>query len=40
MSYGEKVELLASNGMLIKRPLLISDKGIFIGFKEEQWKTI
>ena len=39
MSYGEKVELLASNGMLIKRPLLISDKGIFIGFKEEQWKT-
>lgn len=40
MSDNEKVELLASEGMLIKRPLLISDKGIFIGFKEEQWKTL
>ena len=36
----EKIELLASNGMLIKRPLLISDKGIFIGFKEENWKKL
>ena len=38
MSDKEKIELLASDGMLIKRPLLISDKGIFIGFKEEIWK--
>ena len=36
----EKIELLASDGMLIKRPLLISDKGIFIGFKEEIWKVL
>ena len=36
----EKIELLASDGMLIKRPLLISDKGIFIGFKEENWKGL
>lgn len=36
----EKIELLSSDGMLIKRPLLISDKGIFIGFKEERWKTL
>ena len=36
----EKIELLASNGMLIKRPLLISYKGIFIGFKEENWKKL
>ena len=40
MSDKEKIELLASNGMLIKRPLLISDKGIFIGFKEENWKKL
>lgn len=40
MSDKEKIQLLASDGMLIKRPLLISDKGIFIGFKEEQWKTL
>lgn len=40
MSNREKIELLASDGMLIKRPLLISDKGIFIGFKEEMWKVL
>lgn len=40
MSDKEKIELLASDGMLIKRPLLISDKGIFIGFKEENWKQL
>lgn len=40
MNDKEKIELLASNGMLIKRPLLISDKGIFAGFKEENWKIL
>ena len=40
MSDKEKIKLLASDGMLIKRPLLISDKGIFIGFKEENWKRL
>lgn len=40
MNDKEKIELLASEGMLIKRPLLISDKGIFIGFKEENWKRL
>lgn len=40
MSDKEKIKLLASDGMLIKRPLLISDKGIFIGFKEEHWKKL
>lgn len=40
MSDEEKIILLASDGMLIKRPLLISDKGIFIGFKEEIWKKL
>lgn len=39
MSNKEKIELLASNGMLIKRPLLISDKDILIGFKEDIWKN-
>lgn len=40
MSDKEKIELLASDGMLIKRPLIISDKGIFIGFKEDSWKEL
>ena len=33
MNEQEKIELLASDGMLIKRPVLVSDKGIFTGFK-------
>ncbi|WP_300855368.1 arsenate reductase family protein [uncultured Clostridium sp.] len=37
MSQEEKIELLASNGMLIKRPLLINEKIILVGFKEKEW---
>lgn len=40
MTEKEKISLLASDGMLIKRPLLITDKGIFIGFKEEKWSIL
>ena len=40
MNEEEKITLLASNGMLIKRPLVISDKGILVGFKEEKWKEM
>lgn len=37
----EKIRLLSSNGMLIKRPILIykSDK-IFVGFKKEEWENL
>ena len=38
MTDKEKIELLASDGMLIKRPLLITEKGICPGFKENIWK--
>ena len=38
MSYDEKIELLSSNGMLIKRPLVINDNFILVGFKENEWK--
>lgn len=38
MTEQEKIELLASNGMLIKRPLFITDKNILIGFKEKEWR--
>lgn len=37
MKEEEKIELLASNGMLIKRPLLITPKGILVGFKPMEW---
>lgn len=36
----EKIKILASNGMLVKRPIVISDNGILIGFKEEEWKDV
>lgn len=40
MSEEEKIQLLASDGMLIKRPILITPKGIANGFKEEEWKKL
>ena len=40
MTQEEKIELLASNGMLIKRPLWISESKILVGFKEKEWREI
>ena len=40
MNDKEKIKLLASDGMLIRRPLLISNKGIFTGFKEQNWTKL
>lgn len=40
MSEEEMIELLASTGKLIRRPLLISDKGIFVGFHVEMYETL
>ena len=37
MSEDEQIELLATDGMLVKRPLLITDDTVLIGFKEAQW---
>ena len=37
MSEDEHFALLASDGMLVKRPLLISDKGVLVGFKEAEY---
>ena len=34
----EQIELLASNGMLVKRPLIIEDGRVLVGFKEAEWK--
>lgn len=35
-----KIRLLSSDGMLIKRPLLVTKDKILIGFKEKEWETI
>lgn len=40
MSLDEAVELLSTNGMLIKRPILVSDDKVLVGFKEAEYKEI
>lgn len=36
----EKIRLLSSNGMLIKRPLLIKRNKVLVGFKKEEWEAL
>ena len=33
------LEILSSDGMLIKRPLLYDNENVLLGFKEEEWKN-
>ena len=33
----EQLAILASDGMLVKRPLLIGDDRVLVGFKETEW---
>ena len=40
MTDDEMAELLATDGMLVKRPLLITDKTVLIGFKEKEWVEV
>ena len=40
MTDEEKIELLSTDGMLVKRPILITKNGIAAGFKEEIWKEL
>lgn len=39
MSEDEMLSLLATDGMLVKRPLLVSDDFVLVGFKEAEWKA-
>lgn len=38
MSDDEQLRLLSTDGMLVKRPILISDSFVLTGFKESEWK--
>ena len=40
MSEEEQYRLLATDGMLVKRPLLVAENGVFPGFRQEQWEEI
>ena len=38
MTDDEKIDLLALDGMLVKRPLLITEDKVLVGFKEKEWE--
>lgn len=38
MSAEEQLELLASDGMLVRRPLVIGEAFVLVGFKEKEWQ--
>lgn len=40
MSLEEKYELLSTDGMLVKRPILVTEKGVLTGFKPEEWEKL
>ena len=40
MTQEEQIELLASDGMLVKRPLLITEDTVLTGFREGQWEEL
>lgn len=40
MSEEEQLKLLAANGMLIKRPMVICEDKVFVGFKETEWEVL
>ena len=39
MTEDEQLRLLATDGMLVKRPILITDRGITTGFREDTWRN-
>ena len=40
MTDEDMLTLLATDGMLVKRPLLIGDDFVLVGFKEAEWENI
>ena len=39
MDDDEKIALLATDGMLVKRPILLTGERVLVGFKEEEWSA-
>lgn len=37
MSEEEQLQLLATNGMLVKRPLVVNSNTVVVGFKKAEW---
>ena len=40
MTEEQQLELLASDGMLVKRPLLVTEEKVLVGFRESEWKAL
>ena len=40
MSEAEMLDLLATDGMLVKRPMLIMQDRVLVGFKEKEWEVL
>ncbi len=40
MSEAEQIALLATDGMLVKRPLLVTESDVKVGFKEADWSSL
>ena len=40
MSEEEQLRLLASDGMLVKRPIAVTENTVLVGFKEKEWEKL
>ena len=40
MSEEEQLALLASDGMLVKRPILVTEEAVLVGFRQEDWEKL
>ena len=40
MSEKEQLELLSTDGMLVKRPIVVTDDTVLVGFKESEWEKL
>ena len=40
MTEEEQLQLLASDGMLVKRPIVVKDGTVLVGFKQAQWEQL
>ena len=40
MSLEEKYELLSTDGMLVKRPILVTEQAVVTGFQEGEWEKL
>ncbi len=40
MSEQEMIELLATDGMLVKRPILVTEDKVLVGFKQAEWEQV